>query len=144
MFLRSRTARRSRFGLRPRHDPGLDVVVEREDRDRRTTDGETRRCHDRRHQPFEALAAFRQLGRHARRAGMDLGTDMMGDQANDALGVGRRDPVAGILEAAGKAVDPEPAVGIEHDLDDARIFQMSGDQRAERGAQHARAARDGF
>ena len=56
---------------------------------------------------------------------MDLGADMMRDQANDALGIGRRDPVAGILEAAGEAVDPEPAVGIEHDLDDARIFQMS-------------------
>ena len=124
--------------------PALDVVVEGEDRDRRPTDGETGCRHHGRHQPFEALAAFRQLGRHARHAGMDLGADMMRNQANDALGVGRRDPVAGILEAAGEAVDPEPAVGIEHDLDDAWIFQMSRDQRAERGAQHARAAGDGF
>ncbi len=50
------------------------------------------------------------------------------------LTIGRRDPVAGILEAAGQAVDPETAVGIEHDLNDARVFQMRRDQRTERSA----------
>ena len=75
---------------------------------------------------------------------MDLDTHMMGNEADDPFGIGRRDSGAGILEAAGKPVDPQPAVRIEHDLDDAGIFEVSGDQRAERGAQHARASGDGF
>jgi hypothetical protein len=33
---------------------------------------------------------------------MDFGADMMRDQANDALGIGRRNTVAGILEATGR------------------------------------------
>ena len=41
-------------------------------------------------------------------------------------------------------VDPEPAVGIEHHLDDGRIFEIGSDRWAERGAQHARAASEGF
>ena len=75
---------------------------------------------------------------------MDLGTHVMGNQADDSFSIGWCDPAAGILDATGKPVDPEPAVGIEHDLDDARIFEVSRDQRAERGAQHARASGDGF
>lgn len=65
---------------------------------------------------------------------MDFGADMMRDQANDAFGIRRRDPVAGVLKSDGEAINPETAVGIEHDLDDAWIFQMCSDQRAERGA----------
>ena len=48
------------------------------------------------------------------------------------------------VEAAGQPVDPNPAVGIEHHLDDAGIFEIAGDRRSERGAQHARAAGEGF
>ena len=43
-------------------DAGLNVIVEGEDRDRRTADSETGSRHDGRHQAFEALAAFRQFG----------------------------------------------------------------------------------
>ncbi len=38
----------------------------------------------------------------------------------------------------------KPAIGVEHHLDDAGIFQVGGDRRPERGAQHARAAGEGF
>ena len=41
-------------------------------------------------------------------------------------------------------VDPKPAIGIEHHLDDARVFEIAGDRRPERSAQHARAAGEGF
>ena len=70
---------------------------------------------------------------------MDLGADMMGDEPDDPFAVGRREPLAGIREAARQPVDPEPAVGIEHHLDDRRVFELGGDRRSERGAQHARA-----
>jgi hypothetical protein len=75
---------------------------------------------------------------------MDLDADMMGDEPHDPLGVGRRNAAAGVLEAAGQPVDPNPAVGIEHHLDDARIFEIAGDRRSERGAQHPHAAGEGF
>ena len=55
---------------------------------------------------------------------MHFDADMMRDEAHDPLGIGRRDAVAGILKAARQPVDPEPAVGIEHHLDDAGIFEM--------------------
>ncbi len=58
--LANRTAQQ--IGFCPRHDAGLDVVVEREHRDRRTADGETGGRHNGRHQAFEALAGFRKLG----------------------------------------------------------------------------------
>ena len=73
---------------------------------------------------------------------MDLGADMMRDEADDALAVGRRQLLAGVGKAFGQPVDPEPPVGVEHHLDDRGVFQEPGDGRPERGAQHARAARD--
>ena len=54
------------------------------------------------------------------------------------------DAAAGVLEPAGQPVDPEPAVGVEHHLDDAGIFEVAGDGRPERRAQHARAPGEGF
>ena len=54
----------------------------------------------------------------------------------------RRAPVS--ASPSDKPVDPEPAVGIEHHLDDGGVFQKRGDGRPERGAQHARTARDRF
>ena len=41
-------------------------------------------------------------------------------------------------------VDPEPAVGVQHDFGDGRIFEITRDCWPERGAQHARAASVGF
>ena len=50
--------------------------------------------------------------------------------------------LAGVGQAFGQAVDPEPPVGVEHHLDDGGVFQKRGDGRPERGAQHARTACD--
>ena len=75
---------------------------------------------------------------------MDLDADMMGDEPHDALGVGRGDAATGVLKPARQPVDPEPAIGIEHHLDDAGVFEIAGDRGAKRGAQHARAAGEGF
>ena len=58
-----------RFGLRDCHDAGGDIVVEREDGDRRLADREGRRCHHRRQQPLKALSGLGQLGRYAGTAG---------------------------------------------------------------------------
>ena len=77
-------------------------------------------------------------------AGMDLGADMVRDEAHDALAVGGDQALAGIREPFRKPVDPEPAVGVEHHLDDRRVFEEAGDGGTERGAQHARAADDRF
>ncbi len=144
MFLRARDRDAQQLGLAAGHDAGLDVIAEREHRDGRAADGEAGRGHHRGHQPLEPLPAFRQLGRNARRSGVDFDADMVGDQAHDPLGVGGRHAAARILKAARKPVDPEPAVGIEHHLDDAGVFQIRRDRRPERGAQHARATGKGF
>ena len=126
--------------LRRRHDAGGDVVVEREDGDRGLADREGRGRHDRRQKSLEPLARLGQLGRDARRAGMNLGADMVGDEADDALAVGGRQAFSGIGQSARQPVDPEPPIGVEHHLDDGRVFEEGGDRRTERGAQHARAA----
>ena len=72
---------------------------------------------------------------------MDLGADMVGDQAHDALAVGRRQPLAGVRQAFREPVDPETAVGVEHHLDDAGVPEKTGDGGAKGGAQHARPAK---
>ena len=126
------------------HDPGRDIIVEREHSDRWATDGETRRQDDRRNQPLKPLTGFGEFGRHARRAAMDLDADVMGDKPDDALRIPGRNSAAGVLQTSRQAINPEPAVGIEHHFDDARVLKVSGDRRAKRGAQHARAAGEGF
>jgi hypothetical protein len=75
---------------------------------------------------------------------MHLDANVMRDEAHDPLSVGGHDPAARILEAARQALDPEPAVRVEHHLDDARVFQVAGDRWTERRAQHARAAGEGL
>ena len=77
-------------------------------------------------------------------AGMDLGADMMRNEPHDPLAVGWRKALAGIREAARQPIDPEPAVGVEHHLDDDGIFEPSRDRWPERGAQHARTTRYHF
>ena len=72
---------------------------------------------------------------------MDVDADMMRDQTDDALAVGRRQSLARVGKAFTEPVDPEAPVGIEHDFDDGRVGEPGGDRRAERGAQHTRAAR---
>ena len=75
---------------------------------------------------------------------MHLDADMVRNEAHDPLGVRRGDAATGVFEPAGKAIDPEMTVRIEHDLDDAGIFQIAGDRWSEGGAQHARAAQESF
>ena len=72
---------------------------------------------------------------------MNLGADMVRDQADDALAIRGREARSGIGESLGQPVDPEPPIGIEHHLDDGRVFQESGDGGAEGSAQHARASK---
>jgi hypothetical protein len=69
---------------------------------------------------------------------------MMSDQSDDAFCVGRRNAEVRILQSAREAVDPEPAIGVQHDFGDSRIFEITRDCWAKRGAQHARAAGVGF
>jgi hypothetical protein len=54
---------------------------------------------------------------------MNLRADVMGNQPHDALAVGCREPFAGIRQAPCQPIDPEPAVGIEHDFDDRGVFE---------------------
>jgi hypothetical protein len=73
---------------------------------------------------------------------VNLRADMVGDQAHDALAIGGRQSLARIGQPFGEPVDPDAPVGVQHHLDDGGVFQKARDGRAERGAQHARAARD--
>jgi hypothetical protein len=69
---------------------------------------------------------------------------MMRDQAHDAFRVGGRDAAASIFEASRQTIDPQTAIGVQHHLDDAGIFQIGRDRRPQGGAQHARAAGESF
>src|SRR5208337_1521067 len=132
------------LGLQAGHDAGLDIVAEGEDRDGRPPDGEAGRGYDRRDKPFEPLPRPGQLGGDARRTGVNLDANMMRDEPHDAFGVGWRDAETSVLEAARQPVDPKPAVWIQHHLDDAWIFEKTGNRLSQRGAQHARAAGESF
>ena len=132
------------LGLKSGHDAGRDIIVEGEDGDGLAANGEARRRDHRRNQALETLPAFRQFGGDARAAGMDLDPDMMSDEPHNALGVGGRDAEASVLEAARQPVDPKPAIGIEHHLNDARVFEIAGDRWPQRGAQHPCAAGESF
>lgn len=68
---------------------------------------------------------------------MDLRSHMVGNEPDDTLAVGGREPRPRVLSSARQPVDPEPAVRVEHDLDDGRVVQISCDRGTERGAQLA-------
>jgi hypothetical protein len=68
---------------------------------------------------------------------MNLSADVMGNEPHDALAVGCGETLAGICHAPRQPIDPEPAIGIEHDLDDPSVFEPGRYRRSERGAQHA-------
>jgi hypothetical protein len=72
---------------------------------------------------------------------MNLGADMVRDKPHNPLAIVRRQTLSSIDEAAGEPIDPEPAVGVEHHLDDRSILKPERDGRAKRSPQHARAAR---
>jgi hypothetical protein len=75
---------------------------------------------------------------------MDLDADMVRNEAKDAFSVSRGNANAGVFQPARQAIDPEPPVGVEHHLGNARVFEMTRNRRPERGTQHARATGEGF
>ena len=66
------------------------------------------------------------------------------DQADNPLHVGRRQPCAGVDPPLAKPVQPECAIGIDHDFDDHGIVKRSGDFRSHCRAQHVAAAVPAF
>jgi hypothetical protein len=74
--------------------------------------------------------------------GMDFDPDMMGDEADNPFGIGRCRAAAGIFKTAHQTIDLEAAVRVEHDLNDAGVFEKASNRRAERGAQHAGPAQE--
>ena len=69
------------------------------------------------------------------------GHDRVAGQAARVVGGGER--LSRIAEPSAKMVEPEPAVGIEHDLGDRGIFEPARDLRSKRGPQHLSAAEEG-
>src|SRR3546814_10818763 len=61
-------------------------------------------------------------------------SDLQPDDPLDLLGL---DPDLGVDAAFAEAVEPERAVGIDHDLGDLRVTHRRGDVGAKRGDQHA-------
>src|SRR3546814_2666762 len=128
--------------LQARHDSGFGIIVEREDRDGGLADRKGGCGDDRRDQSLKPLAGLGQLRRNTRVARMNVDADMVGDQTDDALAVRRRQSFARVGQAFTEPIDPKASVGVEHDFDDGGIGEPGGDRRAERCAQHPRAARN--
>jgi hypothetical protein len=135
---------RQRHCLGGRHDAGGGIVVEREHGDCGFADREGRCRDDRGQQTLEPLATLRQLCRQARRTGVNLDPDMVGDQADDAFAIGRRKSLAGIGDASAQPIHPQSPIRIEHHLDDRWIVEPARDGRAERGTQHPGTSSTGF
>ena len=110
---------RQHLGLAHRHDARRHVVGEPVEHVGRLAHGKAGRRRDGRHHALEALARLRQLGRDDRRLVGDLAAHVGGDQADDALGLGAADALAGILAPDRGALDPQLAVGVDHHLDHA-------------------------
>jgi hypothetical protein len=68
---------------------------------------------------------------------MDFGADVMRDEPDDALAVGGREQDTAIGDPCAETIDPEPAVGIEHDFDDRGVGKPLGNRAAKRCPQHA-------
>jgi hypothetical protein len=75
---------------------------------------------------------------------MDLGPDVMRDKPNYSFTICGCDMFTSNRNPIRHPIDPDRAVGIEHDLDDVRVFEPCGNRRSQRRAQHARAARHRF
>jgi len=75
---------------------------------------------------------------------VDFGTDIVRNQSDKALPVRRKHHFSGICQTTRQPVDPQSTVGVEHYLDDGRIFEKACDSSTKRGAKHARTARNRF
>ncbi len=82
------------------HYAGGDIIVEREDGDRRFADGEGGHRDHRGQQPLEALSRFRQFRRDPRGVRVNLGADVMRDEADNSLAVFGRKTRARVLKPA--------------------------------------------
>src|SRR5262249_36514509 len=87
-----------------------------------------------------ALAMRRQFGRDDRCGAMDLSAGMARDETDDSLDLVRREPHIGIDTAFSQQVEPQRAVGIDHDLEYARIAERGGDSRPHGGREQGPAA----
>ena len=119
---------------------GGDIIAKREHGDGGLADRESRCGDDRRQKPLEPFSRFGEFGRYARCTGMNLGTHMVRDKPDDPLAVGCGKMIGGCAQAFGQLVEPKPPIGVEHDLDDLRVVEISRDGRAKGGTQHARSA----
>jgi hypothetical protein len=116
------------------HDPAGDVILQREDGDRRFADRKGGRRDDRRKQAFETLARVGQFSRDARVTRLGLGPDMMRDEANDSFAAGWCQALARVRKPIRQPVDPDAAIGIEYAFDDRRVFEPFLDRGSERRA----------
>jgi hypothetical protein len=69
---------------------------------------------------------------------MDLRANMVSDESNDPFAIGSGEILPGITQPTRQPVDPQPAIRIEHHLDNGWVFEPRGYGRSERGTQHAR------
>jgi hypothetical protein len=53
---------------------------------------------------------------------MNLSAYVMGDQSNDAFAVGSGQALVSLRQPSRQPVNPQPSIGIEHHLNDRRIF----------------------
>ena len=141
MFLRDADGRAQRRRLPGGHGAGGDVVVEGEDGDGGLADGEGRRRDDGRQQPLEPLSRLGQLGGDARALRVNLGADMVRDQAHDplAIGGGHGPSACPPGRPDSRSIQSRPS-GLSITSTMVGSSRKAGDGGAERSAQHARAA----
>ncbi|GER05629.1 hypothetical protein JCM17846_33110 [Iodidimonas nitroreducens] len=131
-----------RLRLQRRHDPRFHIIGEAIEHAGGLADGEARRRHHRRQEPFEALAALGQFGRDDRAFAMAFLANMARHQPDNPLGLGGADPCPRVDAPVAMAIDPQPAVGIDHHFDDGGVGQRRRNRRSHGGAQHGALAID--
>jgi hypothetical protein len=114
--------------LRGGHDPGRDVLFEREDRHGLLADGESRRGDDRRKLAGEARAINRQLAFENRLVPRHFLAVIAGHRLDDRFGAGKGN-AANAAHLLAQPFLPQPAVGIEHHLDGPGVGQGVHDER---------------
>jgi len=134
-----------RRGLPDEHDAGGDIIVEGEHRDGRLADRKGRGGPP----PAGRSPSNRSpvSGSSAETRGLSAWTSAPTWCATKRT---IRSPSAAdivrpaVLQTTRQPVYPKPGVGVEHHLDDRRVFEEAGDGGTERGAQHARTAGEGL
>ena len=63
---------------------------------------------------------------------MNLGPDMMRHQPDNPLAIGSGHPAPRIGDPGAQPVDPQPTIGIEHDLDDRGVLNLCASDRMDR------------